>query len=268
MTKNYSTKNESNNDSQLSTLLLKAKGPPRTGIEFCKECGISASTYSRYVNLHNKRPCPIEMLQKIAAHADPASKVTLNQLLSANGSTGEEYTNHAWITRNELIGLLTSALINKNCYISFPDQRHCVKVLGLSYSPTWSMAINDNRGQKTRQWDFFLYDQLEDLKSDSSRFIRQFLIIAGAQQLGCLSVDQLTFVFTNELLYDHICRMTGQIKPAFAVSYLYIDPVKKTILKEHLLDGCESAPYSILPSESPCSPEENTLLSADKDNLM
>lgn len=267
MANNLSTKTGTEKESQLSTLLLKAKGPHRTGIEFCRECGISASTYSRYVNLHNKRPCPIEMLQKIAEHADPASKVTLNQLLAANGSTKEEYSNHAWISGNELIGILTSALTCQKLHVSYPDRRRCIKVMELSYAPAWSVVIHD-RGQENRQWDFFLFEQLEDLKADSARFIRQLLIIAGAEQLGDLSIDQLTFVFTNEALYDSICRITKEITPAFAVSYLYIDPVRKVIVKEHLLENRENESYRILPTDSPSSPEENTLLSADKDNLM
>lgn len=94
------------NAKEMSRLLLDAKGDKRTAAAFCDICGISVSTFSRYANGLKKRPCPVEILEKVAAHAAPESKVTLELLLAANGSTApaEEETAPE-LNLNEVINL-------------------------------------------------------------------------------------------------------------------------------------------------------------------
>ena len=81
MAKSDKTQDENLNTKCFSDLLFLAKGK-RSSIDFCNECGISPSMFSRYLNQKNKRSCPIEILKKVAAHAAPESGVTFDILVA------------------------------------------------------------------------------------------------------------------------------------------------------------------------------------------
>ena len=70
---------------RLGELLRNAKGEKRTMAEFAQECGVSPTTFSRIVNGAIAKPLEKELIAKIAEHADPASWVTFEQLMRANG---------------------------------------------------------------------------------------------------------------------------------------------------------------------------------------
>lgn len=68
----------------LSLLVLSAKGS-RSMNDFANECGVNTSTISRIINMKNTTACSDEVLVAISKAADPASGVTLEKLLAANG---------------------------------------------------------------------------------------------------------------------------------------------------------------------------------------
>lgn len=68
----------------LSQLVLNAKGS-RSMNDFANECEVNTSTISRIINMKNTTACSDEVLVAISKAADPASGVTLEKLLAANG---------------------------------------------------------------------------------------------------------------------------------------------------------------------------------------
>ncbi|MCR4644744.1 MAG: helix-turn-helix domain-containing protein [Oscillospiraceae bacterium] len=70
---------------QLGELLKYAKGEKRTMAEFAQACGVSPTTFSRIVNGAIAKPLEKELIVKIAEHADPASCITFEKLMCANG---------------------------------------------------------------------------------------------------------------------------------------------------------------------------------------
>lgn len=68
----------------LSQLVLSAKGS-RSMNDFANDCEVNTSTISRIINMKNTTACSDEVLVAVSKAADPASGVTLEQLLAANG---------------------------------------------------------------------------------------------------------------------------------------------------------------------------------------
>lgn len=68
----------------LSQLVLSAKGS-RSMNDFANACEVNTSTISRIINMKNTTACSDEVLVAISKAADPASGVTLEKLLAANG---------------------------------------------------------------------------------------------------------------------------------------------------------------------------------------
>lgn len=69
---------------RFAALLIAAKGG-RTMKDFADECGVNPSTFTRITQKANKGASSADLLEAIAAHADPSSGVTIEDLASANG---------------------------------------------------------------------------------------------------------------------------------------------------------------------------------------
>ena len=69
----------------LAELTVLAKGEKRSLTEFAKQCGVSVSTLSRVVNAKSASPNSDDLIAAIARNSDPASGVTIQQLLEAHG---------------------------------------------------------------------------------------------------------------------------------------------------------------------------------------
>lgn len=258
------------NPKLMSSLLRAAKGPHRTAAKFCEDCGIGVSTFSRYANELKKRPCPVDILEKIAEHAAPDSNVTLEKLLAANGDAEVIDTpNEPELTLNEMVGILTSTLLSNKCECQSPENIKPVDIMGLPYSPSWSFMTNAIDGQNLKRWDFILWKVFTDLVTEAERFIRQLLMIIAIAHLGCVNFDKLTFVFSSTALYDTVLERTRSLKLDFYLSLLLINPVSKQIQREHHITSTQqTAPLSILSADTTFSHSGNSLLSVDQNNIL
>ena len=70
---------------RLSELVIKAKGPKRSMRKFAEDIGVNPSTLSRLVNQKTAGANTDRLIAEIAAHADPESGVTFEQLVEAHG---------------------------------------------------------------------------------------------------------------------------------------------------------------------------------------
>ena len=70
---------------KLSELVVKAKGPKRSMRKFAEDIGVSPSTLSRLVNQKTAGAVTDKLIAEIAAHADPDSGVTFEDLVEAHG---------------------------------------------------------------------------------------------------------------------------------------------------------------------------------------
>lgn len=270
MENNNAAPNGGYNAKLISDLLLAAKGPHRTGVEFCQECNISTPTFSRYVNMHNKRPCPVEFLKKIAEHADPNSKVTLDQLIAANGSNNtDDNSCIPDLTPNELIGILTTTLLLNKYEFQTSSPMQTQDIMGLTYRPSWSIIATSADKCTKEKWDFIFWKQLVEPDTEKECFIRQLLIIIGAVTSGYITFDKLTFVLSNAQLYQEILEQTKDLKLDICVSFLLVDPFSKNIQEEHNVPCTRSlSTLGMTSTDNSTFPTQSSLLSADEHNIM
>lgn len=98
----------------LSQLVLSAKGS-RSMNDFANDCEVNTSTISRIINMKNTTACSDEVLVAVSKAADPASGVTLEQLLAANGMVKlvPAGTEGAVVSPTQIIFGLTDAVEEK-----------------------------------------------------------------------------------------------------------------------------------------------------------
>lgn len=258
-------------DSKLiSSLLLAAKGPRRTSADFCKECDISTPTFSRYINGKNKRPCPVEILKKVAAHADPDSNVTYEKLIAANGEC-EVYAfgSKAELLPNEYIGIIAGTLLHKHYKCQYPDNITSTDIIGLHFSPSWSILTDAVMEATQKVWSFIFWKELADITTEAERFSRQLLMMIAVIHLNYASFDKLTFAFTNTELYEEIIRRINSLTIDSWISLLLIDPVTKKITSEHLIpNSVANTPLDIFSTNNSVDLPESSLLNVDTNNLL
>ena len=83
------TKTHEVDKDKFAELLLAAKGS-RTMKDFADLCGANPSTFTRIIQKTNKGASSTELIEAIAEHAAPKSKVTIEALADANGYTVRE----------------------------------------------------------------------------------------------------------------------------------------------------------------------------------
>lgn len=249
-----------------SDLLYAAKGK-KSSIDFCRECDISAPTFSRYLNGKNKRSCPLEILKKIAAHADPASGVTLTMLIDANGSEDAyEYGLKPDISKTEYIGIITTSLFMKQYNFQRPTTSTNVDIMGLTYIPALTVETATIGSTQMNKWDFFVYEQSSSVETDTDRFIRQLLIIFGAKHLHYVAFDKLSFIFSNATLFYSIIEKTADVHIDACISLILIDAILKRVEKEHFIT---SSVDSLFPLSSGMEFDSySTILSPDEQNVL
>ena len=74
---------------RLADYLEKAKGLGRTMKQFAEECGVNPSTFSRIANKKIGGASTEAVIRSIFEHRDPASGITLDMLMDANGFVPE-----------------------------------------------------------------------------------------------------------------------------------------------------------------------------------
>lgn len=266
MTKREKKQNESLNTKSFSDLLYAAKGK-RSSVDFCHECDISPSMFSRYLNEKNKRSCPIEVLKKVAAHADPSSGVTFDILVAANGgSDSYDYGLQPDISINEVIGIITTALLMQQHKCQYPADSTSVDIMGLTYKPSWTIETTAIDNTNLKKWDFLIWEQLTDIDTEANRFVRQLLTLFGASHLNYIHFDKLTFIFSSAPLFHKIIEKTAELKTDSCVSLLLVDSVSKKIVQEHIF--ASTVPSTTVLSSGDMRVSESTLLSPDDNNLL
>ena len=83
--------------------------------DFANDCEVNTSTISRIINMKNTTACSDEVLVAVSKAADPASGVTLEQLLAANGMVKlvPAGTEGAVVSPTQIIFGLTDAVEEK-----------------------------------------------------------------------------------------------------------------------------------------------------------
>ena len=266
MAKSDKTQDENLNTKCFSDLLFLAKGK-RSSIDFCNECGISPSMFSRYLNQKNKRSCPIEILKKVAAHAAPESGVTFDILVAAyDGTASCDYVLHPDISIHEVIGIITTVLLMKQYQCKYPSKDTAVNIMGLTYKPSWTIETTAIDTVNMKKWDFFIWNIFGSTATEEDRFVRQLLIIIGAKHLGYINFDKLTFIFTDYALFQSIIQKASSLEIDCCISLLYIDSVAKRIVQEYALKSTLTFAQVLSPVNMDVS--DNTLLFPDKNNLL
>lgn len=257
------------NSKLVSNLLVAAKGPHRTHAKFCEECGISAPTYSRYVNGKNKKPCPIDLLRKVAEHADPKSDVTFDILIAANEGS-ELATNDipTELSDNELIGLMTTAILMSKYQCKYSEETGIVDILGLSYQPSWSISTTAIDGITFKKWDFIFWKQIATDNTEADRFIRQLLIILSATQLGYVNFDKLSFIIYDSTLYQALQERLDNLHLACHISLILVDSDKRILSDEYNIpNNIRNTYISLLSTDKPTLLNNSPLLSGDENNI-
>ena len=151
----------------------------------------------------------------------------------------------------------------------YPDDVKPVDIMGLPYSPSWTINTTAIDGKTSKRWDFILWKMYADITTETERFIRQLLMIIAIVHLDCIRFDKLTFVFSNTSLYEKVLKRTSSLKLDFFLSLLLIDPVNKKICKEHHIASVQDyMPVNALTTKKDFFSSDMSLLTSENHNLL
>lgn len=207
--------------SELARLLLKAKGVHRNMTEFAKECGTSASTFSRIANCKIKQAIPTELLEAIAEHADPDSGVEKRHLFHANGMITKMFAERKqqWSTEfrqdeemfsreNEIKNIIISDLVDRGNSIQLLNHVDDDGASRLVRSIGRTGLLLHVEGCEAEYWKFRVMNLQGISYVDASGELRHRPNYKGE---ATLLLSRLAEVFLEDVWYPeklHMCKMS------------------------------------------------------------
>lgn len=244
----YSRVSEPDKD-LLSELVVKAKGPGRTMKQFAEEIGTTPSTLSRLVNKQNKGPNSDDLIVGIAAHADPDSGVTFEQMAEAHGMAERELRKHpGMIFQEEAQKVIINELyIRKYTIVDSENVRNRSMRMLIDFS------LKTNALQSNESFWGFVTLYTEDRPEHSSPpgimiVDRRITQIMALYYMGDCPFDKISVVISSKTAFNVIKqrmldRLDGR-KLKDDISIILLDMEKGSFVEEF-----------IIPNESSNNPE-------------
>lgn len=258
MAKNYIFKKTHEVDKEkFAGLLLVAKGN-RTMKTFALECGVNPSTFTRITQMTNKGASSQELIEAIAAHADPKSGVTLEALADANGYTIEKdsgikalkLTSYIDNTETLVRNLLVQGLLDRGQEIRMGKIRYTFSK-SLSLSPD-ALIMTEAFGKKDEVW--FVDTTIgtpriaraaEGNPINKSR-VKQMafekfarFVFISMNPVELFRPSRFTLVVLDREMYDIIVEEFAETVVCTDISVMYIDLLNNCIAAEFMLPHCE-----------------------------
>lgn len=234
---------------RFAELLVRAKGENRTMKEFAIECGVSPSTFSRILNKVNRKASSPELLQTIAANADPFSWVTLEDLAEANGYALECYsqpiegsgTREISVTRDVLI----RNLLESGNTIALRNPHYTISE-SIAVSPD-IFIVSDIFGTPNGGWfiKVLLPEREKNIygpipyKERLAKMCFEWFAIFSAIALNCAEEQDLpacySIVVTDEKQYEIIYNEFQNTAVCANISVFFIDTKSELLVKSFML---------------------------------
>ena len=252
----------------LANLLKKAKGPERAMAQFAEDARIGASTLSRIVNLHIKKPLSIDMIVAIyEARANKEDTYLLGALARANGFFSSDYAekvktrndfaakrneevNCERMMKNALIAGVVAGGIRVNGIVDNP--RLCPQKKPLLYPTRYGDFMLDLCSESNstiiKQWAFYLFPRLRNRKDlERSRSIRLEInmimqkinvwFLLDAWEPDEVKGMKVSFVFVDEELFEGIKETLQRAKLQNEMSLIFMDANDYKVINEVWIPG-------------------------------
>lgn len=234
---------------EFAALVLAAKGG-RTMKDFAEECGANPSTFTRIIQKANKGASSPDLIEAIAEHADPKSKVTVEKLAKANGYTVTRDIGltidriNAPINYERLLrDVLTQELLDRNQTFRMGSIRYTFSK-HLELSPD-VLLMTDAFGHDDEVWfvDSFLnrYEEGTDPRRIASAARRRafdrlsrFAFIA-MNKVELFRPTRFSLAVFDRITYDAIVDEFEETVVPTDISIILIDTINSQIADEYML---------------------------------
>lgn len=226
---------------KLAELVIRAKGPKRSMRQFAIDCGMNPSTMSRIVNKKTAGSNTDERILAIAEHADPDSGVNFEMLMEAHGKVTKQMSGKVRVGRQVTVerdveDILLRELLQRGYLISSQQRLNYHDALNYRYRTDWAIytnALSDH--QEMMLWEFEIWPitgEPNDIRHSVMKLRQKLLMLLGLYYTGTMHPEKMSFVLTNQQMYDMVISSYEGVKFKDLFSLILVDLEKGRIKSE------------------------------------
>ena len=229
---------------KLAELIMRAKGDGRTMRQFAEDCGVSPSTLSRVVNKKTIGANSDELIDAVYRNADPESGITLEMLLDAHGMVPRlrngrtKRFEHSLLEKN-IQDIILMEIIDRGFDISLPKEDLLHSALNYPHKSDYALYTNAV-GEKRGLWEFEIWTLAfmgkageQVIQRQVMRLRQKILMCLGMMYMGEMKCSKLSFVVTEEEVYEKLTESVKGCKLPDAISIILISLEENRILDEY-----------------------------------
>ena len=219
----------------IADLINIAKGEKQSLREFARKCGCSPSTLSRILNPENRITISDELLMRIYENAVPDSKVTLDDLLRANGFVKVHNTSANDIEPTNNIPEVKEKQKNLAHHQLSDMEKECLSILRAA--PLFNDYVVAE-GSKDERLAGFMWDVVFKLSSSKNKTITTWA--CEIKRGTCFAGER----FIERLFYQLYLQNNNRQDTKF--SLVITDATAFKRISEHYKDACISDNFSVI----------------------
>ncbi len=246
------------NKKQLRKLLEIAKGDYRTMSDFAKDCGVSATTFSRIKWGGMAKPLTVELLERIAENASDSKAVTFKMLMRANGFLPEDdeliniikKENFYKSDTTPIRKIITEELKSRGYDAELLDEELMTGLRNQSESNRHGLSVAYHfalkiAGIEPLLWKFIIDPTgylTKSSQTNGTDEYREFsmsrhapLLLTDAWDIEASEQTKTTIVFVNADGYEKFKHNLKDIQLNGRISIMLVDIHKRTLVKEEML---------------------------------
>lgn len=223
---------------KLSDLVVKAKGPKRSMRKFAEDIGVSPSTLSRLVNQKTAGAVTDKLIAEIAAHADPESGVTFENLVEAHGLAlkDKRYRSAAAyeMTCHEII---TDELKARGYTV---DDSTAEKLVGAGFGMRYDFALTTDalKGGKGK-WYFdckMSRGNAGDVPVGFGRTMQWLTMTMAMFYCGAIDAERVSIVVDHKMIFEQLVRRCQDVIIPDELSIILVDVENMRVVDEYVLN--------------------------------
>ena len=221
---------------RLSDLVIKAKGPKRSMRKFAEEIEVNPSTLSRLVNQKTTGANSDELIAKIAAHADPDSGVTFEELMEAHGMALKEarYRNESAF-EDACRDILLKELEIRGYET---EDEACERLRGAGFGMEYDFALRTDALKKGNgKWYFEckMFNSPSGIPVGAGRTMQWLTMTMALFYCGGMDAEKVSLVVERREIYESLKERCKDVKIPDQISVILVDTEKQRVVEEFLI---------------------------------
>ena len=232
---------------KLSELVVKAKGPKRSMRKFAEEIGVNPSTLSRLVNQKTAGASTDKLIAEIAAHADPESGVTFEELMEAHGLALKDKRFRSDSAFEETCHRIIEDELMRRGYAV--EDSIAERFTGAGFGMQYDFALQTNALKKEKgKWYFDCKMSLGrpgGMPVGSGRTMQWLTMTMALFYCGSIDAERVSIVVDRREIFEQLKRRCRTVTIPDEISITLVDINEMRVADEYVLNKKEGTGVTI-----------------------